>query len=474
MTISGRSRSVLFFVSIVAPTGAYAQAFDDMSPAVSAAATPLALSGNMDKGTFGHEIPLPLPPGRQGVQPNLKLVYQSNTQNGLVGVGWSLSSLPAIGRMPYFRGVDYESNDMYTYLGGGYGSSAHPNNALMRTLSQNYRLRTGDYLGRYTPHGSCGDGPCYWTYADGSGNLLYYGGDEQRHAGTGVAEWNPASPPAWPPAMIERFNGSTGGRGIALWALTKFVDIHGNAYTVTYEVDGDAQYPQHIVYTLGPAPSGLHSVDFIYEPRTDGTGETRYTKRLKRIDVSSGVLTRNYSFELDYALSASTARSRLLSVQRVKRSSTGSIEESLPAHTFDWSESPDISPPQSPWIARDVNSSQLMSLLDLGDGIGAWTTLVGDVNGDGRDDVVRSHLGANGSLAEYSLAGPDGELNPMQVAWEDRSAAYADGTSHLHDLNGDGMLDLIIVARVFTRTPEQTRMESILASFLELRPGSTQ
>jgi hypothetical protein len=42
-------------------------------------------------GAFTYSYPIVVPPGRRGIQPNLSLLYNSQAQNGWVGMGWNLS-----------------------------------------------------------------------------------------------------------------------------------------------------------------------------------------------------------------------------------------------------------------------------------------------------------------------------------------------------------------------------------------------
>src|SRR6266540_3720072 len=52
-------------------------------------------SPDLHTGTGNFTIPIALPPGRNGFQPQLNLVYSSGNSNGAFGQGWSLG-IPVI------------------------------------------------------------------------------------------------------------------------------------------------------------------------------------------------------------------------------------------------------------------------------------------------------------------------------------------------------------------------------------------
>jgi hypothetical protein len=52
---------------------------------------------DLHTGTGNFTIPLALPPGRNGFQPQLNLAYSTGNGNGLFGLGWSLS-IPGVSR----------------------------------------------------------------------------------------------------------------------------------------------------------------------------------------------------------------------------------------------------------------------------------------------------------------------------------------------------------------------------------------
>ncbi|WP_351122825.1 SpvB/TcaC N-terminal domain-containing protein [Shewanella sp. T24-MNA-CIBAN-0130] len=66
------------------------------------------IKGNagVDGGAFSYSVPLTIAPGRKGVQPSLSLNYNSQSGEGIAGMGWSLSANSSISRCSNIYDLD--------------------------------------------------------------------------------------------------------------------------------------------------------------------------------------------------------------------------------------------------------------------------------------------------------------------------------------------------------------------------------
>lgn len=65
-----------------------------------------AIGGNVDISTLGgatYSIPIQIPDGIDGMQPNLSIVYNSQSGNGLLGWGWNIGGLSSITRIGHTK-----------------------------------------------------------------------------------------------------------------------------------------------------------------------------------------------------------------------------------------------------------------------------------------------------------------------------------------------------------------------------------
>lgn len=75
-------------------------------------------------GGANYSIPIIVPPGINGVVPQISLTYNSQSGNGLAGFGWNLSGISSISRIPATKfhdniidGVDFNSLDRFAFDG---------------------------------------------------------------------------------------------------------------------------------------------------------------------------------------------------------------------------------------------------------------------------------------------------------------------------------------------------------------------
>src|SRR5262249_47992140 len=74
-------------------------------------------SPDLHTGTGNLTIPIGLPPGRNGFQPQLSLGYSTGTGNGPFGLGWSLS-VPGVSRQTS-KGVPRYDDTQDTFILSG-------------------------------------------------------------------------------------------------------------------------------------------------------------------------------------------------------------------------------------------------------------------------------------------------------------------------------------------------------------------
>src|SRR6266542_4167506 len=74
-------------------------------------------SPDLHTGTGNFAVPIALPPGRNGFQPQLNLVYSTGNGNGPFGLGWSLS-VPSVSRKTS-RGIPRYADEPDTFLLSG-------------------------------------------------------------------------------------------------------------------------------------------------------------------------------------------------------------------------------------------------------------------------------------------------------------------------------------------------------------------
>jgi RHS repeat-associated protein len=362
-----------------------------------------------ESGAAIYTIPLAVPPGTAGMAPTLSLNYNSQSGNGVLGVGWSLGGLSVIHRCPativqdgFKGGINYDANDRYCLDGqrlvavsGNYGADG-----------TEYRTETESYT-RIISYGSAGNGPASFTVWTKAGQIVEYG--------------NTAD------SRIE----AQGKATVRLWNVNKISDTKGNYIATSYTEDnanGEA-YINRIDYTgndaAGVAP--FASVQFGYEAKIDiginyeAGSILKNTKRINYVATYNNTsIIKNY--KIGYEQGNYVFSSRMNDIQEC--SFDGSCLSHL-AFTF------------SP---QDIqNSVTISSLSDWGYADRRWWV---DFNGDGKTDYCRAvgNSWGNGSYLGCSLSTGTGLSGEFTVQVPVSDWGYSDRRWWV-DFNGDGKTD---------------------------------
>jgi RHS repeat-associated protein len=422
--------------------------------------TPGGMEGSFSVSADGqalYHVPLWVPAGRAGIQPALALDYQSRGPTGLLGVGWSLTGLHEISRCQHTYAQDsspgpisFTASDSFCLDGqrliltkGTYGADA-----------SEYHTEV-DSFALVTVAGADSYGPSTFKAFLKDGRIFSFG--------TSVSGQRTVFTSSAP-------NG-THSTGRLSWLLTQISDRPGNALTITYQVNpvssavelttGYEVLPQTINYTSTSENSQtLRSVKFFYSPRPDiqshyvaGFKIVR-TQRLSRIEMwgpqpSAPALLRYYS--LTYAdssngLASISRQSLLLTIEECISDLGGSNVCKAPTNFKYEMGALNYTDSATGFSFNPVGTAPCPGnpLGCVAEGLVA----VGDVNGDGADDLVfrdyQKPNDPNGGV-RLSLVTSTGSLNSNPTLGSAQVLTNSPDTLHdftLLDVNGDGKADL--------------------------------
>lgn len=158
--------------------------------------TPGVLSVSL-AGAATYNIPIKVPPGIDGIAPDLSITYNSQAGNGLLGYGWNLSGVSVISRIPASKyhddkidGVDFDNLDRFALDGerlilksGTYGT----NGAIYET--ENFsNVKITSYG---TSSLGASYGPAYFEVRYPDGSVARYGdsSDSLSYLGYAITYW---------------------------------------------------------------------------------------------------------------------------------------------------------------------------------------------------------------------------------------------------------------------------------------------
>ncbi|SDQ92661.1 FG-GAP-like repeat-containing protein [Pseudoxanthomonas sp. CF125] len=439
---------------------------DPLSDAVSATAAEFRVD---ESGAATYSIPLYTVPGTAGVVPHLTLSYSSQNGDGPVGKGWAIGGLSSISRCRATREagdfigaatpdgnprpINFSATDRFCLD----GQRLIPSSATclaasgMTAAALATEIDSFQRVCAYTV-GSATTGPNFFTVERKDGSISWYGDRDNNNSQNrpdGYFETNSALAPT----------------AALTWAQTRFQDSTGNYIDYLYlENPAGAGTGEHLISEIrytgktilvgqsGSASAPYAKVVFNYAVRP----AAKWTKGY----ASGGMLTQSRSLSsitscatlvcsgpeqarhylLTYAASASGSNLDTLIGLQECRDSTAAICASPTA--FVWSQG------KYEFATQELPSGFLY-VSDVGfNGI-----KYGDLNGDGRADLINMRAGVVGcpstTIILTALSALDGNGRPTfpsssYVCTPALNAERGEGSWHLLDYNGDGRDDLFV------------------------------
>jgi RHS repeat-associated protein len=389
----------------------------------------------LNTGSATYGVSIALPPGRAGLQPSIRLSYDSNAGNGIGGLGWSIE-FGSIKRQTDKGFPDYSDADTFLYQ----GEELVP----LNNAGRDWRCENDRGFQRLRQIDSDRDGSMdAWEVTERNGIRHTFG--RQRGA---AAQWSVVENAG--KAAASAFDRTY------CWMLDSTTDLHGNEIHYEYLQGAGVLYPARVFYSeLGGA---RHEVSFFYEDRLDAFDDyrpafsARLDKRLRRIEVrTQDQLVRAYGFayehgegDLNQEQAASAAQVLDLGVSLLKRVTqydrSGSDANYFPPLIFTYS---GLNP-----IRAEQRSLTAIPELDLSDPAGR--VQLADLDGDGLPDLYATLQSGAGVSQQAALnrgetRGDDPprlEFAPAQQVLGTSPVDLAEPDTVVHDPKGKGLVDL--------------------------------
>lgn len=260
-------------------------------------------------GSAQYSIPIWAPPGPRGIQPNLALVYNSQSGIGPLGIGWQVSGLGAITRCNKTYAQDTAPAAIGLVTSDGYclnGNRLRLTAGTYGAANSTYQTEIADFS-NVTANGSAGsNGPASFTVQGRDGLTYEYGFVDTNGNGA---------------------NSQVLATGTAIadtWLLSKVIDRSGNNLVINYTALSGTAVPDTIMWTPTAAGASTYAyqMQFNYTTNVPQSSVTAYiggtsvtsNKLLSSISISNaGTVVKDYF--LGYQASPTTGREELTSVK---------------------------------------------------------------------------------------------------------------------------------------------------------------
>jgi len=233
-------------------------------------------------GAANYTIPISVPPGINGIVPQINIGYSSQAGNGTAGYGWNIGGISTIGRIASTKfhdgvidPVDFDNLDRFNFNGqrliikNGTGGVYGTNGTIYETESfSNVKITS------YGVHSSGANyGPAYFVVEYPDGSKAYYGN-------------------------------SSDSRSITDWAITYWENAQGVRISYTYLQANNVLDIASIKYGALGTDTPLNEIAFNYVARARAEqayiGGQLFTKTNKLLSINvkgNNLGYRNYSLE---------------------------------------------------------------------------------------------------------------------------------------------------------------------------------
>ncbi|MBL1260424.1 MAG: VCBS repeat-containing protein [Thiotrichaceae bacterium] len=382
-------------------------------------ATPGAFSVSQS-GKPQYRIQLRTPPNPGNIAPGLAMTYSGENGDSIFGAGWYVEGLSKITRCAtsliqdgYINGVNFNSSDKFCLNGqrllavsGNYGADG----AIYRTENESFT--------RIESHGT---GPDYFIVKKVTGEIEEYGNSDTTY-------------------KSRKFTAD--GAKAADWSVNKVEDREGNSATFYYIRNSAAgtHYIDKILYTNA-------RIQFSYEARSDHTVSyansviSDLPVRVSQIATYLGSnTTPSRTYTPGYQYSTATGRSRMNSLQEC----AGGV--CAASTTFGWDLGTETVAFTNQSVQSDTTSYPTLGTTD------SQQYLLADVNADGKLDLIWTYRNGENFGRVLYLANASGDgftytSTEVENGFGGGQIGVTDHRTLAGDVNGDGRSDLVWVAR---------------------------
>ncbi|MGB2741705.1 MAG: FG-GAP-like repeat-containing protein [Cognaticolwellia sp.] len=418
-----------------------------------------------ESGSATYNIPLNIPAGIAGVQPQLGFSYTSNGADGMMGRGWNFSGISAISRCPKNMSQDDEQsnishseNDRLCLNGQRlvtWGSEKNKNTPNSSYWSADKYHTEIDDFSIVTAHGNTSQGPSAFTVETKSGEVHYYGLASSVSGSDSLGLTMTINLKVYGggnESSSDAFVNSGSANLAKTWALKAIKDVKGNYIVFRYHEDAvkGEHYLKEIHYTGrtdGKSPFSRVILNYIDNPKWFVGWSVGNPISMRKLLDSVTIYQDQEVFRhygLNYATSEVLEEKNYL--ESIQECTDTNQSNCLPSTVFEWQRPPPKSTSYS-WETEPETGYRYQAAvtknfapfrtdaLIKGESDNRNYNHIIDLNGDGYSDIVYP----SGNYW-YASLGPYHNYNTRLTNVGVSKKQYAQTI----DYNGDGQRDLLV------------------------------